>query len=96
MTEPKISPVVEKLYYKPLTALQVLDDRSVSATRNADRYRDDAKTRQERDAIDMKSYRSGEAYAYMDARKVMEAELRRLCNKFQNGSLTVADFGVIL
>lgn len=79
-----------------LTALEVLKDRGVVATNAMNRRRDAIEGRTERNAVDMKSYRNGEAIAYIDSAKIMEAELRRLCNKFQNGNLSVDDFGVVL
>lgn len=41
----------------------------------------------------MENYREGEAAAYNEAHKIMKAELQRLRNLLQNGSLTQADFG---
>lgn len=79
-----------------LTALEMLDDHSVTANKAATVRRDRAETRKERDHVDMKSYRMGEAAAYLAARNLMEAELRRLCNRFQNGALSVGDFGIVL
>jgi hypothetical protein len=80
----------------PLTALELIADRSIVASNVASARRDRCETRRERDMVDQKSYNMGEAAAYNDARTIMEKELRRLCNKFQNGSLTVADFGIVL
>lgn len=79
-----------------LTALELLGDRCVTANNAAAVHRDRAETRQERDHVDMKSYRMGEAVAYNEARAIMDKELRRLCNRFQNGCLSVSDFGVVL
>lgn len=80
----------------PLTALELLADRSVTAG-NAERAcRDRAETRAERDVHHHASYLNGQDIAYIDARKIMEAELRRLCNKFQNGNLSIDDFGIVL
>lgn len=81
---------------RQLTALEVLEDRSMVAIKAQNAARDRAETRLERDRTCMKSYRNGEAVAYIDARRIMEAELRRLCNKFQNGALCVSDFGLVL
>jgi hypothetical protein len=39
------------------------------------------------------SYQDGEAAAYFQSYKIMKAELQRLRNLLQNGSLTQADFG---
>lgn len=39
------------------------------------------------------AYKEGEAAAYNDAHRIMKAELQRLRNLLQNGSLTQADFG---
>jgi hypothetical protein len=41
-------------------------------------------------------YQRGKAAAYHDAHDMLRSELKRLCNRFQNGILTTADFdGVI-
>jgi hypothetical protein len=39
-------------------------------------------------------YAEGQAVAYSHADELMRRELRRLMNKFQNGSLTMDDFGI--
>lgn len=39
------------------------------------------------------SYHEGQAAAYNYAHEIMKAELQRLRNLLQNGSLTQADFG---
>ena len=44
----------------------------------------------------MKSYREGEAAAYLRAERLVKEELKRLCNKFQNGYLSIDDFGITL
>jgi hypothetical protein len=44
----------------------------------------------------MQSYHEGKSIAYMDARMIVDAELKKLCNKFQNGNLTISDFDVVL
>lgn len=41
----------------------------------------------------VESYKEGECAAYNDAYFIMKAELQRLRNLLQNGSLTQADFG---
>ena len=81
---------------KPLTALQMLDDLAVTATRSCDRARTAKKVRGERAEVDTMSYRNGQAIAFIDAKRLMEKELRRLCNRFQNGILSVDDFGITL
>lgn len=99
MTDPKISTHVEQVYYNPpktLTALEVLDDRAVTAAKLCDKRRNDKKELGVSTDIDMMSYRNGQAIAFIDAKGIMERELRRLCNRFQNGQLTVEDFGVVL
>ena len=81
---------------KPMTALEVLAERSNHANNLYHKRRAEAATSAEANHIDMKSHRSGEAVAYNDAYHIMKAELHRLCNRFQNGQLTVDDFGVVL
>ena len=78
-----------------ITALELLADRSHTATKSASKSRA-SQTIQQQSAVCMRSYSEGEAIAYTDARKIMEAELRRLCNRFQNGCLSVSDFGIVL
>lgn len=39
-------------------------------------------------------YEEGKAIAYSNAAEIMHAELRRLMNRFQNGALTLSDFGI--
>lgn len=41
----------------------------------------------------MEHYHEGECAAYNKAHEIMKAELQRLRNLLQNGSLTQADFG---
>ena len=84
------------LALKTLTALELLDDHAVTSNRASDKRRDAKKIAGEPTLTCMMSYRNGEAIAYLDAKKIMEAELRRLCNRFQNGQLSVDDFGVVL
>jgi hypothetical protein len=79
---------------KPLTALEVLADRSLVANRSMYKHQDEAKTWKEANHVDMKSYRNGEAIAYNDAHHIMQRELERLRNLWQNGALTYADFGL--
>lgn len=81
---------------EPLTALEVLDDRAVTASKLYDQRRATKKELGVSTDVDMMSYRNGQAIAFIDAKGIMERELRRLCNRFQNGQLTVADFGVVL
>jgi hypothetical protein len=42
---------------------------------------------------EMESYREGECTAYNKAHEIMKAELQRLRNLLQNGSLSQTDFG---
>lgn len=77
------------------TALEILADRCAIASKSANDRRA-SQTMQEQRAVCMRSYREGEAAAYNDARKLMETELRRLCNRMQNGCLTISDFGIVL
>jgi hypothetical protein len=81
---------------KPLTALQVLDERANTSSRLSGERRSAEKCAGDPVLTCMMSYRNGEAIAYICASRVMEAELRRLCNRFQNGILSVDDFGVVL
>lgn len=78
------------------SALEILANRSNDATNSAHAYRSEAQTWQDANKVDMKSYREGQAIGYLDARKIMEEELRRLCNRFQNGCLRIEDFGIVL
>lgn len=75
-------------------AYDYLNIRSSDATKQANAYRDKAETRQARDAVCMKSYREGEAIAFLDAAKLVKEELQRLRNDFQNGALTLDSFKV--
>lgn len=79
-----------------MNLLDHLANRGNTATATAERLRARAETRQERDSHDHKSYQEGAAIAYIDAGKIVEAELRRLCNRFQNGCLSIDDFGIVL
>lgn len=81
---------------KKLTALEVVGDRGFVASNSAQRRKDACEDWKEASKVDMKSYALGEAAAYNDARKIMEAELRRLCNLFQNGALSIDAFGITL
>lgn len=69
-----------------LTALGQIADRMTVASAAAYAHR-------ENNSFAMQNYREGEAAAYNDAHKIMKAELQRLRNLLQNGSLTQADFG---
>lgn len=77
------------------TALELLADRCEVASKAA-RARRATETPQEQRKVCMRSYREGEAIAYNDARKIMDKELRRLCNLMQNGCLRIEDFGINL
>jgi hypothetical protein len=72
---------------KELTALEMLVDRMQSASNAA------AAGKATEKGI---AYQRGKAAAFNEAHTLMKDELRRLCNLFQNGALSVADFGVIL
>jgi hypothetical protein len=74
-------------------ALETLSNRSADAGNAARERRATAETPT---AKALAAYREGEAIAYSDAHRIMTAELRRLCNRFQNGCLSVADFGIVL
>lgn len=78
---------------KPLTALGMVADKCKVAGNAASNLRRACETHKEAAHLDMKSYREGEAAAYNDAYRTMKAELQRLRNLLQNGSLTQADFG---
>lgn len=82
---------------KTCTTLELIADRAFVAT-NAANARRAAKTYAERTAhpTDMQAYREGESAAYNDAHKLVSAELKRLCNLFQNGALQISDFGIHL
>jgi molecular chaperone GrpE (heat shock protein) len=73
-------------------ALDYIGIRSTEATAQANKYRDKAPTLAEANAVDMKSYKQGEAIGFNDAYKIMYAELQRLQNRFQNNVLTIDDF----
>ena len=77
-----------------MTLIEQIADRETTAYSAAKRRRDEAPTRQERDKVCMKSYYQGQAVALNDANTLVREELRRLMNKFQNGALTLSDFGV--
>ena len=70
-----------------MTLIELLNDSQVVATT--------AMCNENKHSV-MKAYYNGEAIAYIDATKLVKEELRRLCNKFQNGNLSVDDFGVVL
>ena len=80
----------------PVPALDRLAQREAVATDSAYRRRQRYKEKGVRPEVNMLCYHEGEAAALREAHALMEAELRRLCNRFQNGQLTVADFGVTL
>lgn len=75
------------------TALELLADRSSVSSKAADKRRS-TQTPAEARNVCMRSYREGEAIAYTDAHKILKAELQRLRNLFQNGSLGLDDFEV--
>ncbi|MEI9428685.1 hypothetical protein [Mesorhizobium sp. Cs1299R1N3] len=77
-----------------LTTLELIADRCKVAGDAAYKRRAEAKTYQEANHVDMKSYRQGEAAAYNDAHKAVKAELERLRNRWQNGALSYEDFGL--
>lgn len=63
-----------------------------TATTNAEAARNNHKEKQTIRSAESKGYNEGKASAYNDAYYMMKAELERLQNLFQNGSLTRADF----
>lgn len=69
-----------------LTALGKLEDEMKVANDAGYRARNDGRKL-------TACYHEGRAAAYNDAYKIMKAELQRLRNLLQNGSLTQADFG---
>jgi len=77
-----------------MTLIEQIADREITSYNAAKRRRDEAPTREARDKVCMKSYYEGQAVAFNDANNLAREELRRLMNKFQNGALTLADFGV--
>jgi hypothetical protein len=81
---------------KTLTALELISDRALTRHRAATNYRDRIEDRRERDRIDGKSYNMGAEAGLCEARAIMEKELRRLCNLFQNGALSIDAFGIEL
>jgi hypothetical protein len=78
---------------KELTALELLATRSTEALCMAHQIKDETITKQ---PFNMASYREGQAIAFSDAHKIMEKELRRLCNLFQNGALSIDSFNIVL
>lgn len=77
-----------------LTTLELIADRQKVSAKAADRERAEAKTYQEANHVDMKSYRQGEVAAYLDAHNIIQRELERLRNEWQNGCLTYSSFGL--
>ena len=69
-----------------LTALGRIAERSTLCVQAAKRGRDE-------NLIVSEAYNNGQASAYNSAHRIMKAELQRLRNLLQNGSLTQADFG---
>lgn len=65
-----------------------------TATTNAENARNRFKENSTMQRAESKGYNEGKAAAYNDAYYMMKAELERLRNRLQNGSLTVEDFGV--
>ena len=76
------------------TTLDLIADLTSISTRAASEHRDVCASRFEASHTDMKSYREGQAAAYNDAHKLMQRELERLRNLWQNGSLRADDFGL--
>ncbi|QWY83629.1 hypothetical protein [Rhizobium phage RHph_X2_26] len=80
--------------FKKLTALEVLAERSSMATDRAFEARNNLKEKNTLGAAESKGYNEGKAAAYADAHRIMQAELARLKNLFQNGALNIDSFGV--
>lgn len=79
---------------KPLTALRQIADK---ASNSADRAYDARGRMKEEPTLhraESKGMHEAKAATYSECHCIMQAELRRLMNRFQNGSLTMADFGV--
>ena len=75
-----------------LTTVQYLGQLSFEAYTREKKLRDACNTRQEALHIDQKSYEQGKAIAYMDAQRIVENELKRLRNLWQNNTLTYDAF----
>jgi len=63
-----------------------------TATTKAETARNAHKEHKTERRAESKGYAEGQASAYNDAYYMMKAELERLQNKFQNGSLSREDF----
>lgn len=63
-----------------------------TATTKAETSRNRFKENKTIQRAESKGYAEGQAAAYNDAYYIMKAELERLQNKFQNGSLSREDF----
>ena len=74
-------------------ALETIADYNKVATDCAERSRNIAKEHGNAQTA-MGMHHEGKSVAYNNAHTIMKAELRRLMNKFQNGSLNMDDFGV--
>lgn len=68
--------------------MNTLSTATAKAESNRNRFKE-SKTMQR---AETKGYAEGQAAAYNDAYYMMKAELERLQNKFQNGSLSREDF----
>lgn len=79
---------------KKLTALETMAEYERIAGDHAERARNRFKESKTLHNAESKGYREGVASGYNNARAIMQAELRRLMNRFQNGSLCMDDFGV--
>ena len=75
---------------KRLTALEYLTECCSLSLEQKNRHHDAKLV----NSFDMESYYTGEAVGYTDSHAFMKRELQRLKNLFQNGALTVEDFGV--
>ena len=79
---------------KPLTALEILADRSSTAIKASNRCRDDQRDDRPTRTVTAADCHMAEAVAFNDAYLVMKRELERLKNLWQNGSLTIDSFNV--
>jgi hypothetical protein len=75
-----------------MTTLDRITDRCSIAGRAAEKLRAERTDWKAGSTTDMLGYRMGEAAAYNDAHRLMKAELERLRNLWQNGSITYSDF----
>lgn len=77
-----------------LTALETLAEYEKVAATTAERCRRRYKEARTFHNAESKGYHEGVASGYNNARAIMQAELSRLKNLFQNGALNIDSFGV--